>query len=42
MGNDTFGQCGTDTDKRATFPPFTEKRVTYPIKVVSNILFSNI
>lgn len=35
MGDDTYGQCGNDVETRPTFPPFNEKRVTYPIKVVN-------
>lgn len=34
MGDDTFGQCGQCDKDRNTFPPFVDKRVTYPTKVV--------
>lgn len=34
MGDDTYGQCGIESEKRTTFPPFNESRVSYPIKVV--------
>ena len=34
MGDDTYGQCGMDIEKRSTFPPFSERRVSYPIRVV--------
>ena len=34
MGDDTFGQCGQCDKDRNTFPPFVEKRITYPTKVV--------
>jgi len=40
MGDDTYGQCGMDNEKRSTFPPFNERRVSYPIRVVSVLLFS--
>lgn len=34
MGDDTMGQCGAGENGRATHPPFTEKRVTFPEKIV--------
>lgn len=34
MGDDTYGQCGIEVGKRATFPPFAEQRISYPTKVV--------
>lgn len=34
MGDDTYGQCANDAEQRPTFPPFGERRVSYPIKVV--------
>jgi len=34
MGDDTYGQCGMDNTKRNAFPPFPERRVSYPVKVV--------
>ena len=35
MGDDTYGQCGNEVETRSTFPPFNEKRVSYPVKVVN-------
>lgn len=40
MGDDTFGQCANENELRPTFPPFVEKRVTYPMKIVILISFS--
>lgn len=34
MGDDTYGQCGQPDKDRNTYPPFAEKRVRYPVKVV--------
>lgn len=34
MGDDTFGQCGQADTDRNTSPPFQEKRIKYPVKVV--------
>lgn len=36
MGDDTFGQCGQADTDRNTCPPFTEKRIKYPTKVVKS------
>ena len=33
MGNDTFGQCGTGGDNRASFAPYTEAKHGIPVKV---------
>ena len=41
MGDDTYGQCGTNDTKRPTFPPFQEHRVSYPIKVVRRVRISH-
>jgi len=40
MGDDTYGQCGVESSQRQTFPPFNERRISYPQKVVSIILDS--
>ena len=34
MGDDTYGQCGQADVDRSTGPPFTQKRIKYPTKVV--------
>jgi hypothetical protein len=38
MGDDTYGQCGSEAAQRQTFPPFNEKRVSYPTKIVVFLL----
>lgn len=35
MGDDTYGQCGQADVDRNTSPPFVEKRIKFPHKVVS-------
>jgi len=40
MGDDTYGQCGVESSQRQTFPPFNERRISYPQKVVSIIIYS--
>ena len=42
MGDDTYGQCGNEIELRPTFPPFVERRVTYPMKIVKYIPYSHI
>ena len=37
MGDDTYAQCGQADTDRKTYPPFTEKRIRYPAKVVLNV-----
>ncbi len=37
MGDDTYGQCGQADTDRNTNPPFSERRIKYPIKVVKFI-----
>jgi|JI10StandDraft_1071094.scaffolds.fasta_scaffold216731_2 hypothetical protein len=34
MGDDTYGQCGQADTDRNTWPPFSERRIKYPTKVV--------
>lgn len=34
MGDDTFGQCGQRSDNRSEIPPFKERRVGKPAKVI--------
>lgn len=39
MGDDTLGQCGQSDTDRNTYPPFVEKRIKYPTKVVINMCY---
>ena len=40
MGDDTYGQCGVEVGERQTFPPFNERRISYPTKIVQYVIFS--
>lgn len=35
MGDDTYGQCGQSDIDRSTCPPFNERRIKYPTKIVT-------